>query len=102
VSEVESLVATAMGLLAQRRPLFHSEADFQFALAWELKTSHPDADLRLEKRVIDDPRIELDILCVLDGRRYGLELKYPRSGVDVQVADERFVLRTGRTRPRPL
>lgn len=55
----------------------------------------PDAELRLEKRVIDDPRVELDISCVLDGRRYGLELKYPRSRVDVQVADERFVLRTG-------
>lgn len=84
-----------MERLAQRRPLFHSEADFQLELAWELRTSHPEATFRLEKRVIDDPRVELDILFVLDGQRYGLELKYPRSKVDVNIDEERFVLRTG-------
>lgn len=26
-----------MSLLAKRRPLFHSEADFQHALAWHIK-----------------------------------------------------------------
>jgi hypothetical protein len=81
--------------LSRRRPIFHSEADFQLALAWELQTSHPTAQLRLEKRVIDDPRVELDVLFALDRRRYGLELKYPRRNVDVVVGDERFTLRTG-------
>lgn len=27
----------ALGVLARRRPVFHSEADFQFELAWELR-----------------------------------------------------------------
>lgn len=81
--------------LAAHRPIFHSEADFQLALAWQLQVDHPEASLRLEKRVIDRPRVELDVLLVLDGSRYGLELKYPRSKEDVEIDGERFVLRTG-------
>jgi hypothetical protein len=95
VSEAEALVSRAIERLAHRRPLFHSEADFQLALAWQLQQDDPSAELRLEKRVIDDPRVELDILMVLGGRRYGLELKFPRSKLDVRVARERFVLRAG-------
>lgn len=40
--------------------------------------------LRMEKRVIDTPRVELDALLVFDGARYGSELKYWRSKVDVR------------------
>jgi hypothetical protein len=94
VSDVEGLISRAIERLAERRPLFHSEADFQLALAWQLQQDEPSAELRLEKR-IDVPRVELDILSVLDGRRYGLGLKFPRSKLDVEVAGERFVLRTG-------
>ena len=39
----------------------------------------------LEQRVIDDPRVELDLLLVLGGARYGLALRYPRSKVDVEI-----------------
>lgn len=95
MSKVEELVSRAIERLAERRPLFHSEADFQLALAWQLQQDEPSAELRLEKRVIDDPRVELDILLVLDGHRHGLELKFPRSKLDVEVEGERFVLRTG-------
>jgi hypothetical protein len=67
MSDLEALVAAALDRLAQRRPIFHSEADLQLALAWELQTSYPDAAVRLEKRVINNPRVELDILVILDG-----------------------------------
>ena len=37
--------------LAQLSRIFHSEADFQHALAWKLHQHHQDAMIRLEKRV---------------------------------------------------
>jgi hypothetical protein len=95
VSEVEALIAAAMLRLSRRRPLFHSEPDFQLAFAWELQTAYPDSHLRLEKRVSDDPRVELDVLFVCEGRRYGLELKYSRSKALVTIEGESFALRTG-------
>jgi hypothetical protein len=33
--------------LAAKRPLFHSEADFQFALAWQIRSAY-DVEVRLE------------------------------------------------------
>src|SRR4051794_35906935 len=89
------LLDQALPALAQRRPIFHSEADFQLALAWEIQTKRPGASIRLEQRVLDSPRINLDILVVLDGVRFGLELKYLRAATDVTVDGERFVLVVG-------
>ena len=89
------MTTDVMTQLAARRPVFHTEADFQLALAWEIQTSYPHAAIRLEKRMLDNPRVELDIFVALDGARYGLELKYPRSNLDAEVAGERFILRTG-------
>jgi hypothetical protein len=34
--------------LAQRRPIFHSEADFQHSLAWLIHEKLADAAIRLE------------------------------------------------------
>jgi hypothetical protein len=71
---IETLVSDSMANLATRRPIFHSEADS----SWRWPGS-----------------VELDVLLVLGSARYGLELKYPRSKVDVEIDGERFVLRTG-------
>lgn len=84
-----------MRRLAARRPIFHSEADFQLALALEIQIARPDAQIRLEKRVADNPRIVLDLLVVVDDHRMALELKYPKQKLDVDVDDERFVLPAG-------
>ncbi len=84
-----------MDALAPKRPLFHSEADFQHALAWEIQTSHPRASIRLEKRVAVRPSIELDVLIELDRQRIGVELKYPRRGMTAEVGGELFELATG-------
>lgn len=92
---IAELFDSAMASLADKRPVFHSESDFQLALAWEIQTLHPDADLRLEKRVADKPRIELDLLVRLSGRSLGIELKYPRSKLEVEIGGELFVLATG-------
>ena len=38
-----------MAELAERRPIFHSETDFQFAFAWQIATMKRDGEVRLEK-----------------------------------------------------
>ena len=37
-----------MAKLSKRRQIFHSEADFQHALAWEIHLANPDCQVRLE------------------------------------------------------
>lgn len=90
-----TLVEAAMGVLAAKRPIFHSEADFQHALAWEIQLAHPDAQIRLEKRVAVSPRIDVDVLVALAGSTFGIELKYPRKGMTAEVGGELFTLATG-------
>lgn len=90
-----SLLDAAMESLAGKRPIFHSEADFQHALAWEFQLAHPDAVIRLEQRVALEPSVELDVMVSLEGRRIGIELKYLRRGMKAEVAGEVFTLATG-------
>jgi len=56
-------VGTAITDLINQRKVFHSEADFQFALAWQIQQLHQDADVRLEVPVTraSGGRTELDI-----------------------------------------
>jgi hypothetical protein len=89
------MLGEAMDALASKRPIFHSEADFQHALAWELQVAHPEANIRLEKRVATDPNLDLDLLIDLDSSRLGVELKYPRRSMTAKVAGELFTLSTG-------
>lgn len=46
--------------LALKRPIFHSEADFQHTLAWEVHLSHPAAEVRLERPVKLERPVEQD------------------------------------------
>ncbi len=43
-------VPAVLSALAVQRPVFHSERDFQHALAWQLQLSHSQAQIRLEPR----------------------------------------------------
>jgi hypothetical protein len=67
-------VEAALSALAAQRPVFHSERDFQHALAWQIHLSYPEAQIRLEPR----PRrgIHLDLLVRLNQQRTAIELKY--------------------------
>lgn len=89
------LVTDAMDELAADRPLFHSEADFQLALAWTIQRRHPTARIRLEQRLLRAPVVALDILVRLDHEAYALELKYVKSRLSVAVAEEQFQLAAG-------
>jgi hypothetical protein len=44
-------ISEVLAALAKQRPLFHSEADFQHAIAWELHERLPRASVQLEHPV---------------------------------------------------
>ncbi len=79
-----------MAALALVRPLFHSEADFQHAFAWQLHSAHPDARIRLETR--PRPGVRLDVMALIGGRRVAVELKYLLRDLSATVEDELFEL----------
>ena len=80
--------------LSDEREIFVSEADFQFALAWQIQKQYPEAEIRLEYCPADiDMSMHVDILVRLDGLNIPIELKYFKLGCDVTVNGERFVLK---------
>ena len=62
-----------MNNLSFVRPVFHSENDFQFELAWQLKKENPEIEIRLEKPVSSK---YLDLYTVNHNEIIGIELKY--------------------------
>lgn len=80
--------------LSKKRPIFHSEADFQHALAWEIQRKYPGAKIRLElhpKRL--GAREYLDILVEYKGKTYAIELKYKTKKLSyIDKDDEEFNL----------
>lgn len=78
--------------LAQERPVFHSEADFQHAFAWHAQVLAPDLAVRLETRPA--PGVHLDLLLTgPDGRESAVELKYLTRAWTGQAGRERFELK---------
>ncbi|WP_404312130.1 hypothetical protein LG314_12660 [Agrococcus terreus] len=78
--------------LATHRPIFHSERDFQFALAWEIREMLPDVDVRLETK--PSVGVQLDVEARSPRGVTGLELKYltkPWTGV---FQGEEFALKS--------
>lgn len=64
-------------VLSKERPLFHSEADFKFALACKIKEEISPEKIIIEyPESICDKRIYIDIYFKKDNKEYYLELKY--------------------------
>ena len=78
-----------MSRLSASRPVFHSEADFQHALAWESHQTWPQQLVRLETRPAKG--IHLDVLLIdrLAGREVALELKYLTASWQAWLATNR-------------
>ncbi len=63
--------------LSNSRKVFHSEADFQFALAWKIQEAYPTAKVRLEYcPSCIKTTMHIDILVIIDDDWYPIELKY--------------------------
>lgn len=69
-----------MRTLSRRRPIFHSEFDFQFALCHVMEQAGVRR-VRLERMVqlAGNPRFEIDIMGCLNEVSIALELKYPKN-----------------------
>ena len=89
---------TMLGL-GTSRPVFHSEADFQHALAWQIRHDHPDAEVRLETRPLPDEALFLDVLVRLAGTGVAIECKYLTRALTVKAAGEQFNLRNQGANP---
>lgn len=93
---LDDLLTGALTRLAVRRPVFHSEEDFQFELAWEVRTLRPDCAARLElpfRLGTTAGTMNLDLL-VRDpaGQQLAVELKYIKTRWTGEVAGEAFHL----------
>ncbi|MCY4525739.1 MAG: hypothetical protein OXB89_03940 [Anaerolineaceae bacterium] len=89
-------ICDSLKTLAVKRQLFHSEADFQHALAWQIQQLRPAAEIRLELPVAGETRRYLDI-AVQDGtERVLIELKYTTREFRIRIGAEAFHLRDQR------
>ena len=86
--------------LAETRPVFHSEADFQFALAWRIR-EETGQDVRLEFPPFPGEGMYLDLWVPDIGT--AVELKYVTREHTVAVDGESFSLRNHAAHPpRPV
>ena len=84
-----------MQSLCRKRNIFHLESDFQFALAWEIKTLNTEYDIRLEVPFSFDKKGRIDIIVRTNDGIYPIELKYLKKALTVTVDDEQFMLADG-------
>lgn len=87
-------IGEVLSALAKQRPVFHSEADFQHALAWEIHQELPAAPIRLELPVqVKQQFFHLDIWVAYQDAVLAIELKYKTRRLSVQVGSERYRLK---------
>ena len=87
-----------MADLSKHRPIFHSEADFQHALALEIHKAIPDCEIRLELpyRILGPQSDETDknhMDIYLTTEKIAIELKYRTRGGKDKWNNELFVLK---------
>ena len=77
--------------LAESRKVFHSEADFQHALAWHIHQLKSDRQIRLEFPIsVDHRKMHVDIW--LPEEKVAIELKYPTQKSKLDDNEESFAL----------
>lgn len=77
---MKRIIINALAYLASNNKVFCSEADFQFALAWEIQRLCPNARILLENGVqVNGQTYYVDIIVFLSGSSYYVELKYQTS-----------------------
>jgi hypothetical protein len=86
-------VEATLKQLAHERPVFHSEADFQHALAWSLRERIPNLPVRLEYPLPwEGDRSYADIWLRAPGGDVVLELKYWKRNLRITLDGEEFNL----------
>jgi hypothetical protein len=84
-----------MSGLFLRRRIFHSEADFQHALAWHIHETQPGCEVRLEFNAsgAGERRLALDIWISNNRAHLAIELKYCTKLLALDWLGEQFALR---------
>ena len=88
-------IVSLMKKLAVRRKLFHSEADFQHALAWQIHMANPSRQVRLEFDPFPDEETAMRLDIWLPAEGIPIELKYPKQKLNTVWNGERYVLKLG-------
>jgi hypothetical protein len=90
-------VSAVLTALAKQRPTFHSEADFQHAIAWEIHRHVARAAVRLERPVKVshlNKRLHVDLWIEQDDDVLAIELKYKTRALQALVGTEQYALRS--------
>ena len=84
-----------MAVLAERRPIFRKEDDFQKSLESLIREFHPGNVTKLEFNPLpyEKPRIRHDIFVQSGAESTVIELKYPTETVDIEHEGELFELK---------
>jgi len=92
--EFQDIIFSSITKLAQSRPIFHIEADFQHALAWQIQNDHPQLDIRFEYKPANISKRMFVDLWIKDnfGNNYAIELKYKTRKLEETIHDEKFKL----------
>lgn len=84
------MINNAINNLKRKRYIFHSEADLQFALGWELGSLIPILKIRFEQPHKDQ---SIDILYYYNDDIIAVELKYKTALLKITHDDENFKLK---------
>ncbi|WP_323885661.1 hypothetical protein [Aeromonas veronii] len=90
--DIHQILTTALN----KRSIFHSEADFQHHLAWEIhRAANTEVDVRLEFPLSSDHsnRWEYCDILVRGATTIGVELKYKTKKLSIEVGSEQFELK---------
>jgi|GEM_PF-757140 len=91
---MKKIIEQAMANLSHKRPIFHSEADFQHSLSWELRNIDPNLDIRLEVPfALNSERRYVDLIIRLADRVIFVELKYKTRESRHHLNGELFALK---------
>jgi hypothetical protein len=87
-------IVKALKSLSASRPIFHSEADFQHAIAWHIHGTHPELSVRLELPFRSKDASEYLDLWFSDGKTgVALELKYKTRSLKLDYDNEPYHLK---------
>lgn len=81
--QMKKIIDTALKNLGKRNIIYHSEAELQFKLAWELYRNASISDIYFEypaKNMPSGNRYNdmIDLVIVSKGKEYPIEIKYPK------------------------
>ena len=89
----ELVVGDVLAKLSEKRQVFHSEADLQFAFAWTAKVLYPGVEVRLETHPEANVRLDLQLSWPSLDRHLAIELKYMTRRWTGEVDGEPFDLK---------